>query len=183
VANGLPGQLVQNRALWEQSRYAKAAKDGKGDRDQLEALKQADERLQTYNLTHENLARRQQLEIQSGKLGVDLAVNVQNLRTQQKLDNSALRNVQGRNLLEFGGVWIDEGYAAKTPTLVVKAQSDAYFRILERHPGIRDVFRLGNHLVWITPSGAALVVDTNDGKEKLGDLGDSEIDKLFVASK
>ena len=47
--------------------------------------------------------------------------------------------------------------------------SDAYFRILERQPEIKEVFRLGNHLVWITPSGTALVIDTSDGKEKLTD--------------
>jgi Ca-activated chloride channel family protein len=63
---------------------------------------------------------------------------------------------------------------------VVKAQSDAYFRILERQPQVRDVFRLGNHLVWVTPSRTALVIDTSDGKEK---LSDAEIDKLFVAGK
>ena len=44
---------------------------------------------------------------------------------------------------------------------------DAYFRILEMHPEIKDVFRLGNHVVWVTPSGTALIVDANDGKEKL----------------
>ena len=42
---------------------------------------------------------------------------------------------------------------------------------------MKEVFKLGNHLVWITPNRTALVVDTNDGKEK---LTDEEIDKLFV---
>jgi Ca-activated chloride channel family protein len=64
--------------------------------------------------------------------------------------------------------------------VVVKAQSDAYFRILEKHKDIKDIFRLGNHLVWITPSGDALVIDANDGKEK---LTDEEIDKLFIVVK
>ncbi len=32
----------------------------------------------------------------------------------------------------------------------------------------------------MTPNGTALVIDTNDGKEK---LSDAEIDKLFVAKK
>jgi len=45
--------------------------------------------------------------------------------------------VQDRKLLEVGGVWIDEGYCEKTPTVAVKAQSDAYFRILERHPEVK----------------------------------------------
>ena len=42
-------------------------------------------------------------------------------------------------------------YKADTKSVTVKAQSDAYFRILEKHPEMKDVFRLGNHVVWITP--------------------------------
>ena len=42
------------------------------------------------------------------------------------------------------------------------------------------MFRLGNHLVWVTPSGTALVVDSADGKDE---LSDKEIDKLFAARK
>ena len=112
--------------------------------------------------------------------GVDLAVESNNLRNQCKLQQSALKRVAGRNCMEIGGVWIDEDFDAKMPTLVVKAQSAAYFRILERNPKLKDVYQLGNHLVWVTPNGTALVIDTTDGKEK---LTDAEIDKLFVAKK
>jgi len=42
------------------------------------------------------------------------------------------------------------------------------------------VFRLGNHLVFVTPSQTALVIDTTDGKEK---LTDAEIVALFDAKK
>jgi Ca-activated chloride channel family protein len=77
-------------------------------------------------------------------------------------------------------VWIDEKFQAKMPTLVVKALSEAYFRILELQPQMKDVYRLGNHLVWVTPSGTALVIDASDGKDK---LSDEEINKLFVATK
>jgi len=118
--------------------------------------------------------------VQAGKLGVDLSVQVQNLRNQNRLEKTASRNVQGRNCLDIGGVWIDEGYEAKMARVVVKAQSDAYFRILERHAVVKDVYVLGNHLAWITPSGVVLIVDSNDGKDK---LSDEEIDKLFVAKK
>jgi len=82
--------------------------------------------------------------------------------------------------MEVGGVWIDEGFNTNQKTLVVKAQSDAYFRMLEKKPELKDVFRLGNHLVWVTPNNTALVVDTSEGQEK---LSDSEIDALFVAAK
>src|SRR5262249_2845801 len=111
---------------------------------------------------------------------VDLSVQTQNLRNQARLEQTAVRNVRGRNCLEIGGVWIDEGFDAKTPTLVVKAQSDAYFRILERRPEGQDTSPPGNHARRGTARGTALVVDTTEGKEK---LADDEIDRLFVARK
>jgi Ca-activated chloride channel family protein len=174
------GGFGGGRMNWEYDRYKNAAKDGKADKDELKALNDAQIRLETYNQVNAALSRRQQDLVQAGKLGVDMSLQMQNLRSQSKLDMTALRNVQGRNVLEFGGVWIDEGYNAKTKMVVVKAMSEAYFRILERHDVVKDVYRLGNHLVWITPSGTALVVDCTDGNEK---LSDEEIDKLFVAAK
>ncbi len=114
---------------------------------------------------------------QTGRLGVDLAQSSKNLRNQQRVSLTANRQVQGRNVLEVGGVWIDDGYQSDTRSVTVKAQSDAYFRILEKHPEMKDVFRLGNFVVWVSPSGVAIVVDQNDGKET---LSDTEIDTLFV---
>jgi len=118
--------------------------------------------------------------VQAGKLGVDLSVYSAQLRGQQRLSRTAVRHVWGRNCMEIGGVWIDEGFTAKTPTLVVKAQSDAYFKLLECQPKLKEVFKLGNHLVWIAPNGTALVIDAHNGKDK---LNDDEIAKLFVARK
>jgi Ca-activated chloride channel family protein len=114
---------------------------------------------------------------QTGQLGVDLSCAANNLRNQDRVSLTANRLVYGRNCLEVGGVWIDDAYKADTKSITVKAQSDAYFRILELHPTIKDVYRLGNHVVWITPSGTALVIDQNDGKEK---MDDAEIKALFV---
>lgn len=117
---------------------------------------------------------------QSGQLGVDLSICANNLRCQDRLSLTANRQVRGRNCLEVNGVWIDDAFKADTKTLVVKAQSEAYFRILEKRPEVKDVYRLGNHVVWVAPSGCALVIDTADGKEK---LDDAEIDALFAAKK
>jgi Ca-activated chloride channel family protein len=114
---------------------------------------------------------------QTGQLGVDLSCAANNLRNQDRVSLTANRQVYGRNCLEVGGVWIDDAYKADTKSVTVKAQSDAYFRILELHPTMKDVYRLGNNVVWITPSGTALVLDQNAGKEK---MDDSEIAALFV---
>jgi Ca-activated chloride channel family protein len=114
---------------------------------------------------------------QTGQLGVDLSLSANNLRNQDRLALTANKQVQGRNCLEVGGVWIDEQFKPDMKTVTVKAQSDAYFKILEKYPQVKDVYRLGNHLVWVTPSGTALIVDTTDGKEQ---LTDAEIDALFA---
>ena len=119
-------------------------------------------------------------EVQAGELGVALSVITNELRSTTRLNASAVRRVAGRNCLEIGGVWIDEQYDPKMPEVTVKAQSDAYFRILERHAEVKPVFQLGNYLVWVTPSGTALIVDSAHGKEK---LSDAEIDKLFESGR
>ena len=118
--------------------------------------------------------------MQAGRLGVDLSVDANNLRNQSRLTQTAQRRVASRNVVEYGGAWIDEDFDAKMPTVIVKSQSAAYFRMLERQPDLKEVFKLGNYLVWVTPNRTALVIDQNDGKDK---LSDEEIDKLFVAKK
>jgi Ca-activated chloride channel family protein len=118
--------------------------------------------------------------IQAGRYGVEWSQNSINLRNQTQLAPNAQRWLGTRNALECGGVWIDEAYDAKMPTVAVKAMSPAYFRILERHPNTRNVFRISNHMVWVTPSGSALVIDTSAGSEE---MSDADIDRLFEAKK
>jgi Ca-activated chloride channel family protein len=177
-----PGDLETNRGKLEDRRYEKVpADDGKGrDGTVLKSLQEAKDKKEAYDQAREALAHGRKQDVQANKLGVDLSVQMNNLRNQSRLEYTALRNVAGRNCVEIGGVWIDDKFDPKMPTVVVKAQSDAYFRILERHAAVKDVFQLGNHLVWVTPNGTALVVDTGDGKDK---LSDEEIDKLFVTKK
>jgi Ca-activated chloride channel family protein len=126
------------------------------------------------------LQKKDQNAVQAGKLGVDLSCQTACLRNQTRLDQAAVKCVCGRTCLEFGGVWIDEGYDAKMATVTVKAQSDAYFKLLERQPTIKDVLTLGNHLVWVAPSGTALIINAGAGKES---LSDDDVDALFVAKK
>jgi Ca-activated chloride channel family protein len=180
AANGAPGGQAAARGGFEGQKYANLTEDRKGDKDALRALDDARSKKEAFEQAREALAQRRQAEVQAGKLGVDLSLQMNTLRNQSRLEYAAQRNVAGRNCTEIGGVWIDEGFTEKTAVVTVKAQSDAYFRILERHAEVKDVFQLGNHLVWLTPSGSALVIDTSDGKDK---LTDEEIDRLFVAQK
>ncbi len=150
--------------------------EGTGKAEQQEALRQ----LALYVQAREALAQGQQAAVQSGKLGVDLSVELGKLRDLHRLGALDQRKAAGQVFQRVGDVWIDTAFKEKAPTLVVKAQGDAYFRILERHAPAKEVLRLGNRLVWMTPSGMALVVDPGDGKEK---LDDKEIDRLFVGGK
>jgi Ca-activated chloride channel homolog len=119
--------------------------------------------------------------VQAGRLGVDLSIQCCNLRNQSRVEQTAQRDLLGRACIDLGGIWVDVGYdVKKTKTVAVKALSDAYFRLLELHPELKEVFRMGNHLVWVTPSGTALLLDTCDGKEA---LTDDEIASLFTVKK
>lgn len=175
--------------------FAREAKDRSAARDALEerqrqagdekgeaslALAGAAAKKDAFDRAKQALVLKRQAEVQTGKLGVDYAIESNNLRNQARLTPTAVRTAAGRQLLEIGGVWIDDGFEGTMATLTVKAQSPAYFRLLERQPQVRDVFRLGNYLLWVTPSRTALVIDTTGGKE---DLSDGEIDALFATNK
>jgi Ca-activated chloride channel family protein len=182
-----PGELAQNRGRFEDRKLQNLAADpkaaaawGMGGAGGIRALREAQAKKNTYDLSRDALRRGDINTVQAGQNAVDLALFNGRLRNQMQLEQTAQRVANGRQVLEIGGVWIDDKFDAKAPQLVVKAQSHAYFRILELQPRMKDVYRLGNHLAWMTPNGTALVIDTSDGKEN---LSDGEINKLFVAMK
>jgi Ca-activated chloride channel family protein len=117
---------------------------------------------------------------QSGKEGVDLALQLNEMRNQDRVARATAKQAAGRKCLDINGVWTDDGVDAKMPLVKLKAQSDAYFRMLERHPHMREVFQLGNRVVWVTPSRSVLVIEPAAGEER---MSDADIDRLFVAKK
>jgi Ca-activated chloride channel homolog len=177
---------LEDKKLAEEEKQLELAKNDpkapKKDNDAyLGKVKEARGNFRSYEQAKQWLNQRDMKNIQAGNsTAVDVAVCSNNLRSQDRLSQTANRYVQGRNCVDIGGVWIDDAFDAKMKTLVVKAQSQAYFDILSKNPKMKDVFRLGNHLVYVTPSGVALVIDTNDGKET---LDEEEIARLFVAAK
>lgn len=150
----------------------------KGDADDKRVANVALEAQSSLQKAQAAFSTRQLFNVQQGKVGVDFAVQNNNLRFQNQTSRTASRNVQNRNVVDVGGVWIDDGFNPKTETVSIKAQSEAYFRILERHPEVKDAFQLGNYVIWITPSGKALIIDAGAGLET---LPDADIDRLFVA--
>lgn len=177
--------LAEFRNKLDADRLAKAEKQAKDEggaagKAVTAAVKEVREQQRALDLARGYFNARQHQMVQGGKLGVDFAVQNNSLRNQSQYGRSAVRNVQTRNLLELGGVWIDEGFNAKMETVAVKAMSPAYFQMLKLHPEVRQVFQLGNYVVWVTPSGRALVIDQNAGQTE---LTDEAINRLFVTAK
>jgi Ca-activated chloride channel family protein len=119
-------------------------------------------------------------EAQQNRTGVELSLTLNDLKNQAQIAINAQRLVQKRNCIEISGVWVDDQYKKDTPRMEIKAMSNAYFKLLERKPEMKEVLQLGNALVWIAPSGTAIVIDPSSGKEE---LSDEEIDRLFAAAK
>ena len=185
AGDGRGGGLHANRGAMEDRQMKDAAERLREEKDPVRRASLASDlkKYQDQKQTHDDAGRAfkgAKDGYQTGKLGVDLALNTNGLRTQERLTQTANRQANGRQVLEVGGVWIDDGFKPGMPTLVVKAQSAAYFRILEKQPAMKEVYRLGNFLVWVAPNKTALVIDQNDGKEE---LADDAIASLFVATK
>jgi Ca-activated chloride channel family protein len=184
------GDLAKNRGAYTDREYEKlsqgyAASDPRSSATAPPAERAARQRLEeakqlkgTLDMAQSNYQRGQWRQNQVSELGVNLAVCTANLKCQSQLQATAIRRAANRNCMEIGGVWIDEGFTSRTPTVTVKAQSDAYFRILEKQPQMKEVFQLSNHVLWIAPNGTALVIDTTDGQDR---MADREIDLLFAA--
>ena len=186
-----PADQAKSRSSIEENRLnddiKKMKLDSKTNGAQVEKdeltrrLEQAQSNVRSYNQARLWLNQRNLRQVQAGNAAaVDLAICSNNLRTQERLSQTANRIVFGRNCLEIGGVWIDDAFCGESKTLVVKAQSDAYFAILAQQPRMKEVFRLGNHLVFVTPSKVALVIDASSG---LSTLQDNAIKELFTVAK
>jgi Ca-activated chloride channel family protein len=175
-----PGDLEKNRDKLADDEFRKLPPGSGSGSAEAKAQQDAKDKKEAYDKAREAFGgggRGGFRDSQSGKLGVDLSIQTNNLRSQTRLEQTAIKNVNGRTCLEIGGVWIDEGFDPKMKTVAVKAQSDAYFRILEKQPKMTEVFRLANHIVWVAPNGTALIIDTSEGKEK---MDDKDIEELFT---
>ena len=173
---GGKGGVGQNRLLQETDRLNEEAK--RGDAKDKERVSAAFDQQSSLQKAQQAFTRRELSSVQNGKLGVDFAVHNNALRFQNQTVRTASRNVQNRNVVEVGGVWIDDGFDAKMETVTIKAQSEAYFKILELRPEVKDIYALGNYVIWVTPSGKALVIDRGAGLET---MSDADIDRLFTA--
>lgn len=172
-----PGQLAEGRAATAEKASEFAGAAGAPGAEQL---KKAMDAKGALDRAKDALRRNDQNAVQGGKMGVDLSVQNQSFRDQTTVSETAIKQISGRSMIEVGGVWIDEGFQKSMPTMIVQAQSDAYFRLLEKQPQLRKLFGLGNYLIWVTPGNTALVIDTQEGKKT---ISDQEIEQMFATNK
>jgi Ca-activated chloride channel family protein len=177
-ADRLAKDVAEAKKTAEKPAETATAGEKAAAKEVAKSLNAALDQQRNFDRVRDEFRRRNLREVQEGQLGVDLAVQVNQLRNQERSNRTANRNVQSRNLLDLGGVWIDDAFDNKMPTVTIKSQSAAYFKMLERHPKMREVFQLGNWVVWVTPSGTALIIDRGAGEET---MTDEAIDRLFVA--
>jgi Ca-activated chloride channel homolog len=112
----------------------------------------------------------------SGTEAIDLAQKLAELKTNGRLDSLPLvQNAAGHPFRKVDDVWVDDRYESSAKTLKLKAFGSAYFRLLANHPELKTVFALGDRVVWVTPSGVALVIDTEGNDE----VADQLLDSLF----
>jgi Ca-activated chloride channel family protein len=169
-------KLALERQSQEQKKFDKVAAGAAGD-EAAKAVRDAQKQVELLKEAKARIDRKDYGGVQNGQLGVHYSLQNNQLRNQTQVCKSAVRKAFNRTLLEIGGVWIDEGFDAKMKTVSVKAMSKAYFSLLERQPKLREVLSLGNHIIWVTPSGEVLLIDTADGLEE---LAAADIDRLFV---
>jgi Ca-activated chloride channel homolog len=112
----------------------------------------------------------------SGKEAVDLAQGLADLKMGARAETSAgPRTIAGRRFRKAGDAWVDQGFTSSTPTLRLRVMGKAYFRLLDSHPELRLIFALGNRITWVSPSGTALIIDTQ-GRD---DADQASLDRLF----
>jgi Ca-activated chloride channel family protein len=82
-------------------------------------------------------------------------------------DDARMRRVGNVTLLLKGDVWTDANYRKNAPVLRVKPFSEAYFRLIETLPELRETFSFSERLI---VSGRSMAIElTPQGKEQLTD--------------
>jgi Ca-activated chloride channel family protein len=80
---------------------------------------------------------------------------------------SAVQRIDGRTFYLYLGFWVDQDFTEKLPLVKVKYLSDAYFKLLEKLPALKNAFALGERVI-VVVNGTAIAVQA-EGKEPLTD--------------
>ena len=82
-------------------------------------------------------------------------------------DEATVRRLGNRTLVLRENVWTDAGFKKDSPVLRVKAFSDAYFRLIDAMPELREAFAFSERLII---AGRSMAIElTPDGKDQLSE--------------
>lgn len=82
-------------------------------------------------------------------------------------DEARIRRLGNTTFVLQGGVWTDARVRKEAPVLKVKAFSDAYFKLIEMMPELREAFAFSERLI---VAGRSMTIElAADGKEQLSD--------------
>lgn len=111
-------------------------------------------------------------EKQSNGMGggneVARAIELRDLKDADATRDVGIRAVNGRSFAMIAGIWVDEKVTKEMKRRTIEYLGPAYFRLLELYPDLKSTLALGARVVFVTPSGTALVIDSK-GEQNLSD--------------
>ena len=100
------------------------------------------------------------LKSKSGKEAIQVSESIQEYRRRDKDvgDRSVVRHIGDRLFTLIGGRWVDSKYKKEMKSVKVAFASEAYFKLLEKHPDLKPCFALGERVTIVLDDGTAIVV-------------------------
>jgi hypothetical protein len=126
--------------------------------------KTADSREQRLHFAYDEVGLKEDFESIDGDVGVLMSKAVRGMK-EAELEmwggtGFALKNINKRNFYQIRGVWVDSEFTEKMPALNVQFGSNAYFKLLELKPELKDILALGDRLI-VTVDGKAIFISEN----------------------
>ncbi len=115
-----------------------------------------------------------------GRLGIKMSKKAGHMRqsaSEYQITQSAVtKNINRRNFYKIGEIWTDSEYKEDMPKIKIRYGSDAYFKLIELKPELRDYLALGTNLI-LTVNGKVIIIED---VEKMDDeVKVSELEKLL----
>lgn len=117
------------------------------------------------------------LQLNSGEEAVDTAQALSQLKLADQDMVGDVRTIGEKTFVNYAGIWVDHAYDAEKHKDLFSIQylSKAYFQLIEKDPRHKEILALGERVVWISPTGRAIAIDSK-GKET---LTEKEFSNLF----
>ncbi len=113
----------------------------------------------------------------SGARAVSTSEAISSLKAATRVsEQQAARRASGRNFANVGGVWVEAGIPEDAEIVTVEFGSEAYFKLVEAAPALRDAFALGDRVV-LKVGRYALAIDSAG----ISSADDAQVKALLAA--